>query len=88
MSVDRNLLEILVCPVTKTPVKALAKDRLAILNQAVEGGAVSYVDGSKVDTPLDEALITQDGKTIYAVAEGIPVMLEDQGIPANQIPGW
>lgn len=88
MSVDKHLLEILVCPVTKTPVQLLAKDKLAILNREVSKGALSYVDGSPVDAPLEEALITEDGRTLYRVSDGIPVMLEEQGISAKQVPGW
>ena len=88
MTVDKHLLEILVCPVTKTPVKVLAKDKLAILNREVEKGVIAYVDGSPVDEPLDEALITEDGRTLYRVSDGIPVMLEEQGISAKQVPGW
>jgi uncharacterized protein YbaR (Trm112 family) len=88
MSIDKHLLEILVCPVTKTPVKVLAKDKLAILNREVDKGEVTYVDGSPVEGPLDEALITEDGRTLYRVSDGIPVMLEDQGISAKQVPGW
>ncbi len=88
MSVDKHLLEILVCPVTKTPVKLLAKDKLAILNREVDQGAVAYLDGSPVEGPQDEALITEDGRTLYRVSDGIPVMLEEQGISAKQVPGW
>ena len=88
MSVDKHLLEILVCPVSKTPVKLLAKDKLAILNREVDNGEVTYVDGNPVEGPLDEALITQDGRTLYRVSDGIPVMLEEQGISAKQVPGW
>ena len=88
MTVDKHLLEILVCPVTKTPVKLLAKDKLAILNREIEKGDITYVDGSPVEAPLDEALITEDGRTLYRVSDGIPVMLEEQGISAKQVPGW
>ena len=88
MSIDKHLLEILVCPVTKTPVKLLAKDKLAILNREVEKGEITYVDGATVEEPLDEALITEDGRTVYRVSDGIPVMLEEQGISAKQVPGW
>ena len=88
MSVDKHLLEILVCPATKTPVKLLAKDKLAILNREVDKGEVTHVDGSPVAGPLDEALITEDGRTLYRVSDGIPVMLEEQGISAKQVPGW
>lgn len=88
MGIDKGLLDILCCPVTKTPVKPLPADKLAILNREIENGGVMYVDGSAVDTPLEEALITTDGKTVYRIDDGIPIMLEDQGIVANQVPGW
>lgn len=88
MSIDKGLLDILCCPVTKTPVKPLARDKLDILNRAIEQGEIKFRDGSVVDSPLEEALITQDGKTIYRVSDDIPIMLEDQGIAANQVPGW
>ena len=88
MSVDKKLLEILVCPTTKVPVKRLARDRLAILNRCIEAGEVRHADGSMVTAPLDEALITDDGRTVYPVDDDIPIMLEDQAIAANQVPGW
>ena len=88
MSIDKRLLEILVCPVTKVPVRPLSNDELGVLNREVGQGAVCYVDGSNVEEPLEEALITSDGKTVYRVDGGIPVMLEEQGIPAAQVPGW
>ena len=88
MPVDRRLLEILVCPVSRVPVKPLPRDKLAILNRHRERNGLACVDGSSVDEPVEEALITTDGKTVYVVKGGVPVMLEDQGISARQIPGW
>ncbi len=88
MSVNKRLLEILVCPESKTPVKVLTKDRLAILNQAVVSGNIVYIDGERVTDVLEEALITQDNKTIYGVRSGIPVMLPERAIRSDQVPGW
>lgn len=88
MAIDRKLVEILVCPVTKVPVKVLAKDKLAILNRCIEAGEVSRQDGTVVGVPLKAALITEDGRTVYAIEDDIPVMLEDQAILARQVPGW
>ncbi len=87
MAVDRKLLDILCCPVTKVPVQPLAREPLAKLNQAIADSKVSYADGRPVTEPLEEALITQDGKTIYAVKSGIPVMLQEEGIAAEQVAG-
>jgi uncharacterized protein YbaR (Trm112 family) len=88
MSIDKGLLDILCCPATKTPVKLLGKDKLEILNREIDKDEVKYVDGTSVEEPLDEGLITEDGKTIYRVNDGIPIMLEDQGITADQVAGW
>ncbi|MFC1665947.1 Trm112 family protein [Pseudomonadota bacterium] len=84
MPIDRKLLEILRCPVTKLPVNMLSKERIRKLNQLIAEGNVSYVDGSVVDKPLEEALVTENDRTIYRIDDSIPIMLEDQGIPTEQ----
>ena len=83
--IDRELLEILCCPKTKVPVEMLSEDKLKVVNDRIGRGDVKTVDGSKVDKPLDAGLITEDGKTIYRIDDDIPIMLIDEGIPADQI---
>ena len=88
MSVDPRLLEILVCPVTKVSVQMLGKRKLAALNRAIAEGDVKHLGGEVVEAPLDEALVTTDGRTVYRVDDGIPVMLEDLAIPTEQLVDW
>ena len=88
MSVDPKLLEILVCPITKVSVQRLGKRKLAVLNRAIAEGGVRHLGGEAVDAPLDEALVTTDGRTVYRVDDGIPVMLEDLAIPTEQLADW
>ena len=88
MSIDPKLLDILVCPITKVSVQVLGKRKLAVLNRAVAEGGVKHLDGTVVDTPLDEALTTTDGRTVYRIDDGIPVMLEDLAIPTEQLADW
>jgi len=88
VAVDHDLLDILACPLTKVPVKPLTKDRLAILNAEIARGSVADRQGNRVAAPLEEALITVDGKTIYVVEDGTPNMLSEHGIAAHQVPGW
>jgi len=88
MSVDKRLLEILVCPATKVPVKMLSKDKLKLLNKQITDGSLTYIGGEAVDAPIAEGLITEDERTIYRVDDGIPVMLEDQGIETSRIEGF
>lgn len=84
MPVDGKLLEILCCPVSKTPLKALDTDKLNKLNAAIAAGEALYVGGEKVEKPLQEALITEDNKVIYPVQDNIPVLLEENGIGTAQ----
>jgi uncharacterized protein YbaR (Trm112 family) len=86
MSIDGKLLEILCCPVTKSPVNRLSAEKLGRLNELIKNGEIHYVDGSAVETPLQEGLITESNKTIYRVDDGIPVMLAEQGINTDQLP--
>ena len=85
MAVDRRLLEILCCPVSKMPVVPLGRHQLAELNRRIAAGGVQTVRGVAVTAALDEGLITSDGKVIYRVDDGIPVMLPDEAIGTLQM---
>jgi len=84
MPVDRKLLEILCCPVSKAPLKVLGQEKLDKLNKTINGGEALYVDGKKVKETLQEGLITEDGKVIYPVQDDIPILLEEKGIGTTQ----
>ncbi len=82
---DKRLLDILCCPVSKTPVRPLTRHELEALNGAIAAGQVDTVAGVAVRERLTEALITTDRKLIYRVEDGIPVMLPDEGIGCLQL---
>lgn len=82
---DSRLLEILVCPLSKTPLRTLTRAELEALNRAIGSGAVQTVLGSTVAAPLRAGLITRDGKVIYRIDDGIPVLLADEGIGTVQL---
>ena len=84
MAIDRKLLEILCCPVTRVPVERLPAAKLRAVNREIRAGGIEFADGSPVEADLSEALVTTNGTTIYAVEDGIPVMLEDRAIPVMQ----
>jgi uncharacterized protein YbaR (Trm112 family) len=88
MPISEDLLQILCCPRTKVPVRMLPAEQLAKLNDAIAKGSVKNHDGSPVQTPLQEGLVTEDGKTVYRIDDSIPVMLVDQGISTDQVPNW
>ena len=84
-ALDKDLLAILACPETKEPVSLADEALLATVNAAIAAGKVTSRDGSAVEQPIDAGLVRQDGKLLYPVRGGIPIMLIDEGIPADQI---
>ena len=87
MPIHKELLEVLVCPVTKQPLQLLSDEQLAKLNQRIAKGGVQNSGGANVDTAFEDGLITTDSKTIYRIDDGIPIMLAEEGIATEQIAG-
>ncbi|MBE1160459.1 Trm112 family protein [Dyella acidiphila] len=81
---DKRLLDILCCPVSKTPVRPLTSSELGAVNKAIDAGHALNVGGTAVAGRLGEGLITIDRKVIYRVEDGIPVMLPEEGIGTTQ----
>ena len=82
---DKRLLTILRCPVTHKGLSVLKKDKLQKVNAAIGEGRLVNHDGAAIEDPLSEALVTDDGKRIYPVADGIPVLLEGESISMEQL---
>jgi len=80
MPVSADLLEILVCPETKQPVSLASPDVLARLRREVEAGRLRNRGGTPVTQPILEGLVREDGKILYPVDDGIPVMLVEESI--------
>jgi len=85
MALDSRFLSILCCPVSKRPLHALGRSRLEFLNLAIGRGEIRLVDGQPVTQPLRDGLVTDDGKVIYRIDDGIPVLLPDEGIGTLQM---
>jgi uncharacterized protein YbaR (Trm112 family) len=81
---EKRLLDILCCPVTKVPVRALARNELEALNREIAGGGVQNTSAAAVSSELRAGLITTDGKLIYRIEDDIPVMLADEAIATTQ----
>ncbi len=80
MSVNAELLEILVCPETKQPVKPAPAEVLTRLKGEIEAGRLRNRGGDPVTQPITEGLLREDGRILYPVDDGIPVMLIEESI--------
>lgn len=82
---DKRLLDILCCPVSKSPVRLLSRAQLDSINAAIRDGSVETVAGTAVGMALAAGLVTEDGKVIYRIEDDIPVMLADEAIGTTQL---
>lgn len=85
---DKRLLDILCCPATHAPLRALSAPELDAVNRAIAGGQLRDEGGRTCAGALAEGLITHDGRTIYGVEDGIPVLLADHAMATTSIEGF
>ena len=83
MTLDPDLLDILVCPESRQPVAMAGPGLLARLNAAIESGDTVNRGGDPVGDPVTEGLLREDGQVLYPVREGIPIMLIDESIEVS-----
>ena len=84
MPISPELLEILVCPETKQPVAMASEDVLSRINAESDAGRLRNRGGEKVSQRIAEGLVREDGKVLYPIDDGIPVMLIEESI---ELPG-
>ncbi len=82
---DKRLLAILRCPVTHKGLSLAKGATLKEVNAAIKSGNLSNRDGRVLAEALSEALVTDDGKVLYPIANGIPVLLEGESVNMEQL---
>jgi uncharacterized protein YbaR (Trm112 family) len=78
--VATDLVEILVCPETKQTVRLATAAELASINGKISSGTLRNRGGEPLKNVLLEALIREDGRILYPVDDGIPVMLVEESV--------
>ena len=82
---DRKLLDILCCPISKQPLAMVNSAELNALNTAIGSGNVRKNDETVQTQLVKQALISRDHKMIYRLEDDIPVLLADEAIATSQI---
>jgi uncharacterized protein YbaR (Trm112 family) len=83
--IDRELLEILVCPETKQPVSLADSSVVDRINARVAAGGVTNRGGDAVKEAISGGLVREDGKLLYPIRDDIPIMLIDEAILLDDV---
>jgi uncharacterized protein YbaR (Trm112 family) len=79
--IHADLLKMLQCPDDRSPLTVADSAQVATLNAAVQAGQLRNRGGELVTRALEGGLVRRDGKFLYPIFDGIPVMLIDEAIP-------
>jgi uncharacterized protein YbaR (Trm112 family) len=83
--IDKQLLELLVCPEDRTPLHEAEPALVERINQAIREGRLKNRAGRIVEQAIHGGLVRQDGALLYPVIDDIPVMLIEEAIPLEQL---
>ena len=76
---NESLLKDLCCPESRQSMRPAAAGLVADLNEQIKVGKLK-TKGQSVQDAFDEGLVREDGKSLYPVRGGIPVLLVAEAI--------
>ena len=82
--IDKELLDILVCPKDQVPLALADETLLAKVNEAIVAGRIENLGGRTVEEPLQGGLVRTDKTLLYPIVDEIPVLLADEAIRLQQ----
>lgn len=83
--IDKQLLELLVCPENHTALREAEPSLIERINRAIQAGRVKNRAGQNVTQPIQGGLIREDGSLLYPIIDDIPVLLVEEAISLEQL---
>ena len=84
MTINKALLDILLCPDSKQSLTLAEPALLDTLNRRIRQGTLKNRGGTVVSDPIDGGLVREDRRYLYVIRDDIPVMLIDEAIPLQE----
>lgn len=78
--VEKELLELIACPESHQSLRQAPADLLARLNARIAQGTLQNRAGQRLQVPLGEGLLREDGRVLYPVLDGIPMLIVDEAV--------
>lgn len=85
MSIDEELLNLLVCPETREKLRLADEALIGRINTAIQEGKLKTRRGTALKARIDGGLVRPDGKVLYPIQDNIPNLLIDDAIPIDAL---
>ena len=82
--VEKELLDLIACPETHQPLREAAPALLERLNARIARRELKNRAGTLLEAPLAEGLVREDGRVLYPVLDGIPMLLVEEAIAVGE----
>ena len=76
-----DLLALLRCAESGQELAPATAAQLEQVNQAIRAGRAQTRGGQAVREPLTGGLVRADGRLLYPIRDGLPILLVDEAIP-------
>jgi uncharacterized protein YbaR (Trm112 family) len=83
--IDKELLELLVCPENQAALHLADQELIDRINEAIERRQLTNRGGQTVEERVSSGLVRDDGLLFYPVIDDIPVMIIDEAIPLEKL---
>ena len=83
-TVSAQLLALLRCPETMQPLSLASPEQLALVEATRAAGSLRDRAGKPVTELISEGLIRADGRLLFPVRDGIPILLLDEAVPLGE----
>ncbi len=83
--IQQELLDLLQCPKTKSPLRVADESLIAKINEAIAAGTIKNRVAEAVEAPLSGGLLPEGENVLYPIVDDLPIMLVDEAIPLEQL---
>ncbi|MCX7391668.1 MAG: hypothetical protein NTX02_10840 [Planctomycetia bacterium] len=78
--IDLELLQLLCCPVDRSPLHEAGPDLLNAINEAIKKKALYTLSGRPVQKQVHGVLVRRDNSVGYLIHDFIPALIGEEGV--------
>ncbi len=82
---DDELLKMLVCPETRTPLTWAEDSLIEQINTRITSGTLRNRNQQPITQKIDGGVVREDQQYLYPIRDHIPIMLVEESIPLNEL---